>query len=165
MPISSTNFETHKCAEDLLSNTMRASISITEYMIREQGLPKIDVTTSRKHGAYHKTRSGKHNILYGAGCFLPKNARNFRTFVISDNRVCLISATRVTPDIHIMSVIIEETAHYVQVLHHGRHYGSVHNAAFAHEFKILWDKFSDIILPMVQEALDLDSIPYRSNLP
>lgn len=162
MSISSTNFETHKCAEDLLSNTMRSAVTITEYIIREQGLTAIDVKTSRKNGAYHRTRGG-HMILYGAGCFLPKNARNFRTFIISNNDVYLVSATKVTPDIHIMSVIIEETAHYVQVLHHGRHYGSVHNAAFIHEFRILWDKFSDIILPMVQEALDLDGIPYLSN--
>ena len=162
MPISATNFETSKCAEDQLFNTMRSAISITEYIIREQGLKSIEVKTSRKMGAYHRKKGpDTHIIVYGAGSFLPKNAINFRTFIMNNNNIYLVSANKVTPDIHIMSIILEETAHYIQVLNHGRHYGSVHNAAFLYEFKILWDKFSDIILPMVQEAMDLDNIPYK----
>ena len=161
MPISTEQFNTTMSSQDLLSNTMETLVRISKHMMKESNVPIIDVYVTKKVGCYHRRSGNHHHIVLGAPTFNPKNKFRFRTYIISGGDLMQVKASSIPWPIHVMSVTIEETAHYLQSLTPGgRTTGSVHNQTFFEKFKYLWDKHSDEILPLIEQALKVDNINY-----
>jgi len=158
MPISVNQFERGSNAVDRKQVILEACVEATNYMLRKENAGPVEVIYGKGWATHHRwqRKNGiiKHTIKYGAECFERGPELSKYIYVVSSGRVIQVIAKQHPESLYILSVIIEETAHYFQTINGDR--GSMHGYSFLKEFLRMWQLYSDDVMEMVEAAIVAD---------